>query len=127
MGYIYEAMEKAKEAIMISFGMDENKYKDVFEIIDNRWNCQLHRPLHAAGHFLNPELFYNNPNMEFDFEVTNGLYLCIERLVPDAEGRKKILEELPIYKAAAGMFGKEFAVSQRKTLAPGEKQYFSKF
>ncbi|XP_027932739.1 uncharacterized protein LOC114188342 [Vigna unguiculata] len=55
MGYIYEAMEKAKETIMKSFNNDESKYNDVFTIIDNRWTCQLHRPLHAAGHFLNPD------------------------------------------------------------------------
>ncbi|XP_019414540.1 PREDICTED: uncharacterized protein LOC109326296 [Lupinus angustifolius] len=34
MGYIYEAMDKAKEAIIKAF--------------NERWNYQLHRPLHAA-------------------------------------------------------------------------------
>ncbi|XP_057791194.1 uncharacterized protein LOC131008327 [Salvia miltiorrhiza] len=48
MGYIYEAMEKAKEAIAKSFQNNESRYKEVFAIIDNRWDCQLHRPLHAA-------------------------------------------------------------------------------
>ncbi|KAJ1386281.1 Ribonuclease H-like superfamily [Sesbania bispinosa] len=48
MGYIYEAMDKAKEAIMKSFNNNESKNKDVFAIIDDRWTCQLHRPLHAA-------------------------------------------------------------------------------
>lgn len=51
MGYIYEAMEKAKETIMKSFEMDERKYKEVFNIIDDRWTCQLHHPLHATGTF----------------------------------------------------------------------------
>ncbi|XP_059670904.1 uncharacterized protein LOC132316448 [Cornus florida] len=54
-GYIYEAMERAKEAIAKAFGGNEEKYKDIFKIIDTRWNIQLHRPLHAVGHFLNPE------------------------------------------------------------------------
>jgi len=39
----------------------------VFTIIDNRWICRFHRPLHAAGHFLNPELYYSNLEMEYDF------------------------------------------------------------
>lgn len=121
MGYIYEAMDKAKEAIMKSFKNDESKYKDVFAIIDNRWNCQLHRPLHAAGHFLNPEYYYGNPALEFDLEVTNGLYECIKRLVPSREVQQKILLELPIYKSANGLFGVDFAKSQTKILAPGEK------
>ncbi|KAL5162331.1 hypothetical protein HKD37_07G019464 [Glycine soja] len=77
MGYIYEAMDKAKETIIMFFNSNESKYKDVFAIIDKRWNCQLHKPLHAAAHFLNPEFFYDNTDLEFDFEVTNGLFECI--------------------------------------------------
>ncbi|XP_006589897.1 uncharacterized protein LOC114371387 [Glycine soja] len=83
-GYIYEAMEKAKETIIKSFNNNESKYKDVFAIIDKRWNCQLHRPLHAAAHFLNLEYFYDNTDLEFDFEVTNGLFECIKKF--DLEG-----------------------------------------
>ncbi|XP_052178007.1 uncharacterized protein LOC127791885 isoform X2 [Diospyros lotus] len=56
MPYIYEAMDRAKEAIAKSFD-DERKYKQIFEIIDGRWNIQLHRPLHATGYYLNPEFF----------------------------------------------------------------------
>jgi len=65
-GYIYEAMEKAKEIIMKSFNNDESKYNDVFTIIDNRWSSQLHCPLHVASHFLNLEFFCSNPYMEYD-------------------------------------------------------------
>ena len=71
-GYIYEEMEKVKEIIMKSFNNIESKYKEVFIIVHNRWTCQLHRPLHAAGHFLNPEFYYYNPVMEYDLEITNG-------------------------------------------------------
>ncbi|XP_024990652.1 uncharacterized protein LOC112524943 [Cynara cardunculus var. scolymus] len=60
MGYIYEAMDKAKEAIAKSFPNQEDLYKKTFEIIDNWWECQLHRPLHAVGHYLNPSTFYDN-------------------------------------------------------------------
>ncbi|XP_025980022.1 uncharacterized protein [Glycine max] len=82
MGYIYEAMDKAKETIIKSFNNNESKYKDAFAIIDKRWNCQLHRPLLATAHFLNPEFFYDNTDLEFDFEVTNGLFECIKKLIP---------------------------------------------
>ncbi|XP_058187579.1 uncharacterized protein LOC131304373 [Rhododendron vialii] len=57
MGYIYEAMDRAKETIINTFGGDEDKYKTVFEIIDVRWEVQLHQPLHAAGYYLNPAFF----------------------------------------------------------------------
>ncbi|KAL4345290.1 hypothetical protein AHAS_Ahas11G0263600 [Arachis hypogaea] len=66
MDYIYEAMENANECIMKTFSNYVSKYSEVFKIIDNRWNCQLHRPLHAAGHFLNSELFYDNPRIELN-------------------------------------------------------------
>ena len=42
MGYIYEAMHQAKEAIEKSFNGREERYKEIFEIIDRRWDCQLH-------------------------------------------------------------------------------------
>ena len=42
MGYIYEAMTRAKETIMKSFLGNEEKYKEIFEIIDRRWEIQLH-------------------------------------------------------------------------------------
>ncbi|XP_028084973.1 uncharacterized protein LOC114286086 [Camellia sinensis] len=35
MGYIYEAMDRAKESIAKSFNEKEEKYKNIFEIIDN--------------------------------------------------------------------------------------------
>lgn len=54
MGFIYEAMDRAKEAIEKSFEGDKTKYGKVFDLIDQRWNKKLHRPLHAAGFFLNP-------------------------------------------------------------------------
>ncbi|ESQ45937.1 hypothetical protein EUTSA_v10011118mg [Eutrema salsugineum] len=80
MGYIYAAMDKAKEAIANSFNLREEQYKKIFEIIDRRWDCQLHRPLHAAGHFLNPAIQYEHPDDVLCAEVENGLYKYIERL-----------------------------------------------
>ncbi|KAF7821914.1 hypothetical protein G2W53_027369 [Senna tora] len=44
MGYIYEAMDRAKEQIAKNFNH-----------VDKRWDYQLHRPLHAAAYFLNPK------------------------------------------------------------------------
>ncbi|KAK4426518.1 hypothetical protein Salat_1420400 [Sesamum alatum] len=65
-------MDRAQEAIAASFSNNEEKYKEVFEMIDKRWDIQLHRPLHAAGYFLNSEFFYTNPNVEKDEEVMQG-------------------------------------------------------
>lgn len=43
--YIYEAMDRAKQAIM-----ENVRYHDEYiKIINAQWNNQLHHPLHAAG------------------------------------------------------------------------------
>ena len=36
MGYIYKAMDRCKETIKKSFNEDEDKYKEIFSIIDKR-------------------------------------------------------------------------------------------
>ncbi|XP_028096366.1 uncharacterized protein LOC114296273 [Camellia sinensis] len=113
-------MDRAKEAIAKSFNGNEEKYKEFFEIIDNRWNVQLHRPLHAAGYYLNPEYFYANPNIEKDKEVMSGLYKCIQRLVPSNETQDKVCAELTTYKKSDGLFGMALAIRQRTTRAPAD-------
>lgn len=118
MGYIYEAMDQAKETIARSFNGKEDKYKDIFKLIDDRWNCQLHRPLHAAGHFLNPSLFYNDPRIGKDVEVTNGLLACIHKL-STPEDELKIHAELHTYRSGEGLFGNPIAKKMRAKLSPG--------
>lgn len=123
MGYVYESMDRAKEAIAKSFGENADKYEQVFEIIDKRWQIQLHRPLHAAGHYLNPEFFYSNPQIEQDVEVMTGMYNCIQRLVADEEVQNLITSEMSAYSKADGLFGINLAIRQRTTRAPGNLQY----
>ncbi|XP_042396494.1 uncharacterized protein LOC121986602 [Zingiber officinale] len=112
MGYIYEAMDRAKEAIAASFNNNEEKYRNIFEFIDKRWNIQLHRPLHVAGYFLNPECFYSNPDIENDTEVMKGLYKCISRLVRGEDLQDKITNQLEKYKKAEGLFGLPMAIDK---------------
>ncbi|WOL06774.1 hypothetical protein Cni_G15508 [Canna indica] len=79
MGYIYEAMDRAKEQIAKRLDNVEKRYKKIWEIIDKRWNYQLHRPLHASAYFLNPKFHYD-PNFNADIEVKMGLYKTLDRL-----------------------------------------------
>lgn len=118
MGYIYEAMDRAKETIKRSFNENEEKYEKIFTIIDERWNCQLHRPLHAAGYYLNPEFFYKIKSVGFDAEVLGGLYQCVARLVPSIEVQDKIIHELSLYKNAEGLFRIPIAVRSKTTTSP---------
>ena len=98
MDYIYKAMDRAKEVIIKAFNENEEMYSNIFKNIDERWECQLHRPLHAVGHFLNLEHFYFNLKIEKNEE----LYACIERLVPRTEIQGKIMLELSMYKKVEG-------------------------
>lgn len=125
MGYIYEAMDRAKEVIAQSFSNKEENYEEAFNYIDKRWECQLHQPLHAAGHYLNPEIYYSNPSIEDCSEVMKGLFDCIARMVPNLETQDKILAELNSYKTSQGLFGMPMAIRQRKSLAPGKNIEYS--
>ncbi|XP_058005456.1 uncharacterized protein LOC131181417 [Hevea brasiliensis] len=103
MGYIYEAMDRAKEAIANSLNGNEEKYKSIFEIIDARWSLQLHRPLHVFGYFLNPEFFYpNKMRIESDEEVNTGLLSCIHKMEKNSAKVDMILDEIEKYKATLG-------------------------
>ena len=54
----------------------------IWNIIDARWELQLHRPLHAAAYYLNPHYHYN-PNFKVNANIKIGLYQCLERMVPN--------------------------------------------
>ena len=66
-------------------------------------------------------IFYDNTDLEFDFEVTNGLFECIKKLIPQFDVQQKILTELHLYKIGADHFGSDFAMAQRKTHSPSKK------
>ncbi|XP_073219750.1 uncharacterized protein [Cicer arietinum] len=119
MGYIYAEMIKAKEDIRKAFNEQASKYIDVFAIIDERWKCQLHHPLHAAGYYLNPKYFYSRPEIENDPILVGGLHLCIKTLSESHQMSDMTTTQLSEYKIVNGLFGLSGAIRQRTTLAPG--------
>ncbi|KAI9157018.1 hypothetical protein LWI28_015540 [Acer negundo] len=122
MGYIYEVMDMAKEAIAKSFSCNESRYGEIFKLIDNRWNIQLHCPLHGARWYSNLEFFYNTRTV--DGEVTTGLFTCIERLVLDVETRCKIDVELAKYKRTQELFGSQMVVRMKGLKLPVSNRRF---
>ncbi|KAF8379081.1 hypothetical protein HHK36_028509 [Tetracentron sinense] len=117
MGYIYEAMDWAKETIAANLGGTKRKYKPIWDIIDRRWDLQMPRPLHAAGYYLNPRFHYD-PNFKADIEVKQGLYDCIERMIPSSRDRVIIDDQMDLFKGAKGLFARETAKLTRKTKQP---------
>ncbi|XP_035845160.1 uncharacterized protein LOC118491461 [Helianthus annuus] len=120
MGYIYDAMTRAKEAIAASFLNRKAEYKKAFAIIDKRWECQLHRPLHAAGFFLNSEMYYDNQEKASGGPIRRCLIGCIGRLVVDPHTQDIIRSQLDSYEEAIGVFGNPMAIRQRKTRSPAD-------
>ena len=57
----------------------------------------LHRPIHAAGIFVNPS-YANSSDFDFDGEVIEGLLTCLERMVPDVDTRRTIGVEMEMYR-----------------------------
>jgi len=84
----------------------------IWNIVDARWELQLHRPLHAATYYLNPH-YHNNLNFKVNANIKIGLYQCLERMVPNASERCKINLQLESFKDAKGLFGIEAAKTTR--------------
>lgn len=117
-GSIYESMTKVKESIRTYYIMDECKCKMFLDIIDRRWQNQLHSRLHAAAAFLNPSIQYN-PEVKFLGIIKEDFLAVIEKLLPTPELRLNITSELYTFKKAQGMFGSILAKEARATTFPG--------
>ncbi|GJW83477.1 hypothetical protein Tco_0156622 [Tanacetum coccineum] len=92
MGYIYDAMSKAKEQISKNL---------------------------KAGCFLNPTIFHGeNSKVDTNNEILTDLYVAIDRLVPDPDENDFVREELNIYIDSGGQFGSDSAKRTRTKFAP---------
>ncbi|XP_057496178.1 uncharacterized protein LOC130781124 [Actinidia eriantha] len=116
-GYIYDAMETAKESIIVAFNDEESDYLPYLNVIDRIWQEELQSPLHAAGYYLNPSIFYN-PSFSINKVVQKGLLDCIETLEPNLTAQVTITSHINFYKDAVGDFGRPMALRGRETLAP---------
>ena len=119
-GYIYEGMDRVKEAIRSFFARNRDRYGPIWDIIDRRWHNLLHRPIHAAAYFLNPAYQFS-PHFKADEEVWSGLYDIVERMTPDARVGAMIVREIELYKKAQGnLFARELCKKNRTALMPGK-------
>eukprot|EP00253_Pinus_taeda_P012188 PITA_12188 len=80
MGFVYESIDRCKEAITSAFNNVEVGYQEIWDLIDQRLKM-MHSPLHAAACYLDPRLF--GLSRHRDEEVMNGLIQAIEKLNPD--------------------------------------------
>ena len=84
---------------------------------------QLHRSLHAATYYLNPSIHYD-PYFDPSSDIKLGLYMCLQRMVPEVNDGKKIDIQLEKFKQAKGLFGIEATILARNTKQPGNNFVF---
>ncbi|KAK3211316.1 hypothetical protein Dsin_016022 [Dipteronia sinensis] len=85
-GFIYCAMDSAKEQIAKILGNEEVAYKEIRKIIDDKWEFQLHQQLHAAAYFLNARFQYSE-DYSSHREVKMGLLMWMAKLIPNDNDR----------------------------------------
>ena len=100
------------------------KYGPIWAIIHERWNNQLHCPIHAAGYFLNPRYHYKaKESGALRGEVRDGLVDCIERMVPSESDQLLIHQQVTSFTNATGTFGKNLAKIAREADEPGKQKF----
>ena len=118
MGYLYEVMDKAKENIKARLKNKISAYIPFTSVIDARWDKQLHSPLHIAGCYLNPGIFFR-PSFKKQKDVTKGLLCTITRLVSNPDEQDILSFQIESYKKSLGDFGMPMTIHQRGKLSPG--------
>ncbi|XP_020247960.1 uncharacterized protein LOC109825519 [Asparagus officinalis] len=117
-GSIYESMTKVKDSIRTYYIMDEVKCKTFLDIVDRRWQHQLHSRLHAAAAYLNPSIQYN-PEVKFLGIIKEDFLHVVDKLLVQPELRHDITTQIYVFKKAQGMFGSNLAREARNTTSPG--------
>lgn len=120
MGYIYETIDQVKETIKEGCNSKKSEYMPFWKAIDEIWDGHLHSPLHAAGYFFNPSLFYST-DFQSDFEVGFGLLCCMVRMIQNQSIQDKILQQVDVYRHCKGALRQGSTIQQRTNLSPGKE------
>lgn len=117
-------MDQAKEQIKRAYKDKVAKYGPIWAIIDERWNNQLHHPIHAARYFLNPRYHYKVlPVGALSGEVRDGLIDCIDRIILLECDQLEIHRQITTISKATGTFGKNLAKIAREADEPGKQKF----
>eukprot|EP00253_Pinus_taeda_P022319 PITA_22319 len=119
MGFICEAMDQAKEKIKREYKGKVAKYGPIWAITGERWNNQLHHPIHATGYFWNPRYHYKAlATGALKGEVRNGLIDCIDHMIPLECDQLEIHRQVTTFNKATSTFRKNLAKVAREADEP---------
>eukprot|EP00253_Pinus_taeda_P029038 PITA_29038 len=109
MSFIYEAMDQAQEQIKRAYKDIVAKYGPISAIIDERWNNQLHRPIHVAEYFLNPRYHYKALEVgALGGEVRDGLIDCIDHMIPLESDQLEIHRQVTTFSKGTAQWWEAF-------------------
>ncbi|MQL97653.1 hypothetical protein Taro_030346, partial [Colocasia esculenta] len=121
MGYLYEAIDRAKELIQMN---NKTTYAKWWEIVDRRWEHTLHHDLHAAGHFFNPQYMYRTDgrreNYDNSSEVLIGAKNVIKRMLDNEDRAIIACKQMHDYRLQLYHFGTSTAQRAAQILSPAE-------
>ncbi|KAJ1413314.1 Ribonuclease H-like superfamily, partial [Sesbania bispinosa] len=116
MGYVYDCMQRAKNAIKMMFRKKKNLYKPYTELIKARWDRHLKRNLHATTYFFNPAFFYDE-----DYNEKNRVVSALLDLLDKKDFCNDLaigLKEMQVYRDRQGTFSRESAFKVAKQIRP---------
>ncbi|KAE8719669.1 peroxisome bioproteinsis protein 12 [Hibiscus syriacus] len=118
LGYVYEGMQRAKNAIKKMFRNRRALYKPYTYIIKARWDKHLKLNLHAAAYFLNPAFFYDEKFCSKNRVMSATISLLEKRAF--CNDLTKGISEMNMYRERQGSFGRESALIVTKTTRPDQ-------
>nr|XP_025621504.1 uncharacterized protein LOC112712803 [Arachis hypogaea] len=80
MGFLYQAMYKAREDMVKRFQKRKRVVEPYLKILDSRWDLQLKRNLHVVGYWLNPAFRFNYAEFDKHKDTVSALLDVIESL-----------------------------------------------
>ncbi|KAL6603269.1 hypothetical protein ACP70R_043630 [Stipagrostis hirtigluma subsp. patula] len=107
-GDLYDAMDNAKEEIKQDLGREHGKY---WQMIDHIWDNYLHSPIHAAGYFFNPRIFYTD-RFRYDAEISSGITSCIILVANSHHDALLVSKQLDVYQRKSGLFDSDLAIQE---------------
>ncbi|XP_057425784.1 uncharacterized protein LOC130719161 [Lotus japonicus] len=115
MGFLYQSFYKNREEMAKRFQRNKKKVEPYLKTIDNRWDSQLRKNIHATGYWLNPGCWFNRDEFEKHESTISGLLDDIDRYSSgDTELNDKLTSEKRLFKDAELDFGRQSVIRERK-------------
>ncbi|KAK7386773.1 hypothetical protein VNO78_27109 [Psophocarpus tetragonolobus] len=120
MGFLYQAIYKAREEMMRRFKRNKKRLEPYLNILDKHWDSQLHKNINAAGYWLNPACQFSE-EFEKHKSTTSGFLDVIERYAHgNLELQSNLTSEMRTFKNAELDFGRVMAMRERNTVMPDQ-------